>query len=1161
MSQQNNSTLQLIARHLVLAVQPLKRAVSDIDSFQGFMRRLGWHVKSLPPAYQTLATQVDNAIDAFQALGENPELTKVLQVISQVEQLYHAIQNLTESPEGVDGPAFLAEIGKRLFELLLIDALVANLPTLYRLCRILHVIQKEFHAETPTRPAFVRSFFHFSEIPQILADPLSIRERVYGWGTVDFDYDRIASHLMELFIALGFAATIEGVTPELSTGFLQTSGQDSGNAINYKVKVPIIEVRPSDVPIIIGLTVLELPAEDLQLPGIIVQPLVDSGLPTDLQIREDIFLRVRKGTDFTSLFGIVIRPDEISVRYPFKPGTELPAAGFGLGFDFNPENPVILLGSPNDTRIQLQGFSADFEVNYIAGELEVILGADLKGMAIILSGRSGDGFINKILGDDEKKIDIALGVEWSNKAGIHFKGGGGFEVQLHPHQEFGPLSVDAIQLRLFVPTSATPQITTDVGVSINGQFGPLQFTIEGVGIKLDAEFADGNAGPFGIHLGFKPPNGVGLAIDGGGFKGGGFLGFDPVNERYHGMLELEYQDCIELKAIGLLTTKLPGGKKGFSLLIIITAEFTPIQLGFGFTLNGVGGLLGLNRTAKIERLRTGVKDNTLSSILFPTDIVAHAGRIISDLRQVFPPQEGRFIFGPMAKIGWGSPTLITIDLGLMIEVPNPVRLHILGVVRVQIPNEEERKKQEEKEKRKIRPILQLQVNFLGEIDFKKKQLSFDASLFHSKLLSFPLSGDMAIRLNWGSDPNFLLTVGGFHPAYEPPPINLPNLRRLTLQLLKGNNPRLTLETYFAVTSNTVQFGAKLELYAAKGRFNVYGFLSFDALFRFNPFYFIADVSAMLALRSGNSNIASIKVDLTLEGTTPWKVRGTAKLKLFWFLTVKIRFNKTFGEKRDTTLPAIDVIPLLEAALSANGNWQPQIPGRSHLLVSLKQIEADADAIIAHPFGILEISQKVVPLNIPIDKFGNQTPGDGNEFRIKDVMVGTRAQVTADTEEFFAPAQFFEKMDSEKLSGKSFKKYDSGIRIVSSEKLNSDYYAKRDVEYELFYIDSQRDRLLFHFLDLIAPEVAAFNSHAVKGAIAGSDLSFAKNAKSALALDEVAFSQESFAVVNTSNLTLFDENSMAKNEEDALLKMEKLVQDNPALEGALQVVPQFEVNSL
>src|SRR5687768_15836538 len=147
-------------------------------------------------------------------------------------------------------------------------------------------------------------------------------------------------------------------------------------------------------------------------------------------------------------------------------------------------------------------------------------------------------------------------------------------------------------------------------------------------------------------------------------------------------------------------------------------------------------------------------------------------------------------------------------------------------------------------------------------------------------------------------------------------MNLPALRRLTLALVDGNNPRLTLETYFAVTSNTAQFGARLELYAAAWKFNAYGFLSFDVLFQFNPFYFIAEVTAMLALRVGSRSIASIKLSLTLEGPTPWKVKGSARLRLCWFLTVKVRFNKTFGEVRHTTLPDLLVLPLLIEALSA-----------------------------------------------------------------------------------------------------------------------------------------------------------------------------------------------------------------------------------------------------
>ena len=43
--------------------------------------------------------------------------------------------------------------------------------------------------------------------------------------------------------------------------------------------------------------------------------------------------------------------------------------------------------------------------------------------------------------------------------------------------------------------------------------------------------------------------------------------------------------------------------------------------------------------------------------MFPHDVVANAPRIISDLRRFFPPEPGTFLIGPMAKLGWGTPTL------------------------------------------------------------------------------------------------------------------------------------------------------------------------------------------------------------------------------------------------------------------------------------------------------------------------------------------------------------------------------------------------------------------------------------------------------------------------------------------------------------------------
>ena len=374
---------------------------------------------------------------------------------------------------------------------------------------------------------------------------------------------------------------------------------------------------------------------------------------------------------------------------------------------------------------------------------------------------------------------------------------------------------------------------------------------------------------------------------------------------------------------------------------------------------------------------------------------------------------------------------------------------------------------------------------------------------------------MALRLDFGADKNLLLTIGGFHPAFQPPPMDLPVIRRLSLSLLKGDNPRLNLELYFAVTSNTAQFGAKLELYAAAWKFNVYGFLTFDVLFQFNPFYFIAEITAMLALRVGSSSFASIKLSLTLEGPTPWKAQGTAKFKICWFFTLKVRFNKTFGETRNTTLPDVPVLPLVAAALRAGDNWESELPPERHRLESIR--EETPGELLVHPVGTLKVSQKVAPLNVRIDRVGSQRPSDAREFRITPVQP---PEIPEAVQESFAPAQFFDMSDEQKLSSASFKQFDSGVRLGDATRVHTGYAAAREVKYELKYIDSQREEAIVKDPRPFEVDPLSFNTWTLQGAIATSPLSFARNRKSSLAPEAVAVTQEPFAIVNAGDLQLF-----------------------------------------
>jgi hypothetical protein len=215
----------------------------------------------------------------------------------------------------------------------------------------------------------------------------------------------------------------------------------------------------------------------------------------------------------------------------------------------------------------------------------------------------------------------------------------------------------------------------------------------------------------------------------------------------------------------------------------------------------------------------------------------------------------------------------------------------------------------------------------------------------------------------------------------------------------------------------------------------------------------------------------------------------------------------------------------------------------------------------YPFGVLTVQQRVVPLEITIQRFGSQRPADGDRFAIEQVTAGEGSEAgvlaTGAVQELFAPAQFFELADAQKLASKSFERYDSGVRLVDSESFDGDYALRREVAYELFYIDAQRD--LHPQGDLVQPDFLAFHSRALQGAIASSPLSHARNGKSALAPAAVQVVQEAYAVVNAGDLRPAVADGQASSEAGAYRLMADLLHGNPALEGEILVVPIFEVN--
>ena len=536
---------------------------------------------------------------------------------------------------------------------------------------------------------------------------------------------------------------------------------------------------------------------------------------------------------------------------------------------------------------------------------------------------------------------------------------------------------------------------------------------------------------------FLPPLGIGLDIESKIASGGGYLFLDHEAGEYAGVVDLDIKG-VGLTAIGMIATQLPDGAAGWSMFLSLAARLKGVQLGFGFTLDGVGGVIGIHRGLDEQALADGVRSGALDSLLFPDDPVDDAPRILNDLGAVFPPAPGQFVFGPIAKLGWGSPTLAEIDLGVILQLPEPLTVSLLGSLEALLPSKE-------------KPAVELRVDVAGTLNFTEGTVKIDAALRDSRIKALELTGSLAVRASMRDDPTFLLAVGGFHPDFAPP-ADFPALERLGVSLDTGDNLRISLGGYFALTSNTVQFGAELAIWARAVGVTAEGGASFDALVQFRPFGFIIGLEVWVSIRAAGVDLLGVQLLGELSGPNRWHVVGVASFKVLG-VQKSFELEASFGQA-DGEAPgeAVDVASLLIEELGREDAWVAVPPTGDGDPVVLQGAASDTREV--HPAGQIELRQRVVPLNTRIEQYGNAPLAGGDLFELAAPRLGPMAISEDGVEpvvDWFAAAQYFELSDDEKLAAPSFEKMTAGVRLGGSE-LAGGPVAALTVDHESVYRD-------------------------------------------------------------------------------------------------------------
>ena len=1110
---EDGKVLELLAE---LGIEFPDSLASD-QSFTNALSNLAEITKSLPDLIKSIIAAIEAEDYGLVTQLSVDVIGKIRDVVVDIE----TIANVIDAKKGTFGgltpaevEAFASALPKRLVDYLLIRQLEDALTPAAAGLDFIGVFKRSEEnvgSANPLKPPFTKRELNLQGISDFFKSPGNVMENLYGWGSGGFDGRALLQKLERLALELGLPAVYtDAPTPTLDVMFL--------------------EIQPQPMA--------PLPGLRLRLHSTL--KVGDSLTIEDEQWAFDFASGIEAPVEAV----LTVSPDGKFVITP--PGAQEISGELSVTFRTKKTgtDKFVLVGDAEKSRLEFDEFSVPgtLEVTWNPGTGEATadftIGAEVKGGQLVIDLSGSDGFIGTIMSSVRIAAQFEFAFGFSTETGFYFRGSSGFEIQLPIHIDLSIVELMSLTLGIGLKPEGIP---VSLGADIKANLGPLQAVVENMGLTATFAFADdhdGNLGPLDLGFAFKPPNGVGLSIDAAVVKGGGYLFFDFDKGEYAGILELAIAEIVTVKAIGLITTRMPDGSSGFSLLIIISVEFQGIQLGFGFTLNGLGGLLGLNRTMRIDQLAEGVRTGAVESVMFPEDIIANAPRIISDLKRFFPPENGIFLIGPMAKLGWGTPSLVTASLGVIIEIP-PGNIVILGVLKVALPDADA-------------ALLVLQVNFIGAFEFDKKRIWFFASLFESRVLFITLEGEMGLLIAWGDDANFVISVGGFHPAFNPPPLPFPSPRRIALSILNESFARIRVEGYFAVTSNTAQFGARVELFFGVSAFNIDGHIGFDALFQFSPFYFIITISASLSVKVFGIGLFSVGFRGQLEGTSPWHIEGEGSISLlFW--SIDIPFSQTWGEQVNTTLPPIAVLPMLTGELDKLENWTATIPTSNRLLVSLRKLET-VEGLVLHPLGTLRISQRAVPLDLKLDKVGNQRPSDVNKFTL-EVASGDLVRIS-DRKEQFATAQFKNLSDTQKLATPAYERQNGGLEMsVTGTQLRSDRAVRRTVRYESIIIDSNFKRFTKRFTVL----VGTIFDYLLGGNAATKSVLSAQTKQQLKPVDiRVSLAQPGFVVASMQDNTAFNGTAGFGSKAQANEFMSEQISKDGSLADKLHVIPATEM---
>ena len=466
-------------------------------------------------------------------------------------------------------------------------------------------------------------------------------------------------------------------------------------------------------------------------------------------------------------------------------------------------------------------------------------------------------------------------------------------------------------------TTSTPAQPSTLWLPVQRSFGPV--TVSQVGVRYAAgaiwfELSGSlAAGPFSldlIGLGFgvplSDPGDVHFRLDGLGVGyseppltiAGSLTNLSPPDGssiEFQGGLVIE-AEAFTLEAFGYYGDGGTGIGHGFPSMFVFLEGGAEIGGPPFFFVTGFAAGFGYNSSVALPTVDQVAGFPMIAALPgTPQYDAAALGRsnrspltVLSTLTSTNPPwiAPERGEFWGAAGITFTTFELVQSQALLVVEAGQKLSLALLGLSTARFPQEGSS------------VYAEIELELEARLEPSEGEFWFEAVLAPSSFLLDPschLTGGFAFCIWYGPSEHagdFVLTLGGYHPAFSPPSY-YPTVPRLGFSWQLGGDVTIGGNAYFALTPSAFMLGGELDVTFQSGNLRAWLNAGADVIVHWSPFWFDAHIWISVGA-SYRLDLLFTTVTLSVEIGADLELWGPptgGKVTVDWYV---IKFSIPFG---------------------------------------------------------------------------------------------------------------------------------------------------------------------------------------------------------------------------------------------------------------------------